>query len=149
MGLESADVVLESRLLSGAAQRQFSGKRLLSQAPVLKVSDVKELERLCAEARCLMDRYMAGVFLVCIYGRCGWSDIANLHTCDLSDKYFLELSTVVHKTSITAVRKTTLLPIAVPTIGLTDADWFCFWKEAAEELEIDFSGVLAFLLALL
>ena len=141
MGLESADIVLESRLLSGAAQRHFSGKRLLSQAPVLKVADVKELERICCKTTCFMDRYIAGVFLVCIYGRCRWSDIANLNSCDLTDESFIELTTVVHKTSITAVRKTTLLPIAVPTVGLTGSDWFASWKETAEDLHVDFSCV--------
>ena len=115
MGLESADVVLESRKISGAAQGHFSNKRLLSQAPVLTVDNVRELERICAHSTCKMDRYMSGVFLIRAYGRCSWSDVANIHACDLSDHSFLERSTVVHKTSVTAVRKTTLLPIAVPT----------------------------------
>ena len=47
---------------------------------------------------------MAGALLACIYGRCGWSDIANLHSCDTQDKNFLELTVVVDKASVTVVR---------------------------------------------
>ena len=141
MGLDSADVVLESRKISGAAQRHFSQKRLLSQAPVLTVSDVKELERICVQGSCKMDRYISGAFLICVYGRCRWRDVANLHSCDLSDKLYVEIATVVHKTSVTAVRKTTLLPIAAPTIGISDYGWFESWTEVSNELGIDFASV--------
>ena len=140
MGLDSADVVLDSRKISGAAQRHFSKKRLLSQAPVLTVSDVIELERICAQANCVMDRYISGVFLICVYGRCRWSDVANLHSCDLSDRGYVEMATVIHKTSVTAVRKTTLLPIAVPTVGVSDHRWFEGWVAAAEHLSVDFEN---------
>ncbi len=135
MGLESADIVLDSRKIAGATSRHFSNKRLLSQAPVLSLEDGQELERICNQSSCNMDRYMSGALLVCIYGRCRWSDVANLHACDLLDPSFLELTTVVHKTSVTAVRTNTLLPIAVPTVGLTDNYWFDSWVEVAGILD--------------
>ena len=55
VGLESADIVLDSRRLAGAAPRHFSTKCLLSQAPVLSVDDVKELESKVSFSSCKMD----------------------------------------------------------------------------------------------
>ena len=141
MGLESASEILESRRISGAAQRLFAGKRPLNQAPVLKVATVAYLEKICATASELMDVYMAGVLLICVYGRCRWSDIAHLQACDLSDDAFIEMTTTTHKTSITEVRKTTLLPIAVPTVGITEYSWYSHWSEAASILRVDLEKV--------
>ena len=76
-----------------------------------------------------------------VYGRRRWSDVPNIYTCDLTDHSFIELSTVLHNTSVTAVRKTTLLPISVPTLGLTDNDGFGRWTETAKELDVSFSAI--------
>ena len=141
MGLESADDIISSRRITGAAQRLFSNKRTLQQAPVLKVSTVAYLEKVCATASELMDAYLAGILLICIYGRCRWSDIAHLQACDLSDEAFIEMTTTTHKTSITEVRKTTLMPIAVPTVGITEHNWYRHWSEAASLLRVDLEQV--------
>eukprot|EP00435_Cladocopium_sp_Y103_P006554 s3790_g2.t1 len=147
MGFECMDKILASKRLRGLSDILFTSKRKLQQALVLTVQQVRALHDVldCSEADDY-DRAAAAFLLTALYGRCRASDLSCIECIDhdhgdQGDGY-IELFTAVHKTGRSAVRKTTLLPILVPAIGINGKNWAVSAQTAFYRVGLCFSGVV-------
>ena len=127
LGFESLEEVIASRRILGLSEKLYSGKRLLRQALPLTVSQMQRLHGILQdENRNVIDRCAAAYFLIATYGRCGHSDLVNIHSIvpdhDIRGG-FLEVKTSPHKTGRGAEKQTQLLPILIPAIGVTGEPW--------------------------
>ena len=78
------------------------------------------------------DRAAAGYLLLALYGRCRHSDLQNVSEIihDYSDDGgYLEVRTKSHKTARNALKRTMLLPIILPVLGV---DGSCFVRHVGE-----------------
>ena len=127
LGFECLSCAVASRRLVGASDLMLAGKRLLRQALVLSVPQVKRLHSILADSeRHLMDRVLAVHILFALYGRCRHSDLLDIHAMefDLDSKGgFVILSTCSHKTGRVAALKTRLMPIVIPARGVDGSIW--------------------------
>ena len=127
LGFDSLAVAVSSRRLTGASEIMLAGKRLLRQALVLSVSQVKRLHSILTDSgRHLFDRVIVVHILFALYGRCRHSDLLDIHdiSCDFDDKGgFVTLSTCSHKTGRMASLKTRLMPIVIPARGVDGSIW--------------------------
>ena len=127
MGFSCLEVVLNSRRLKGYSEVLYSCKRKLQQALTLSVWQVKCLHLKLEDAESNeFDRAAAGFMLAAIYGRCRASDFSFLdhikHDHNRNEG-FVEFFTSVHKTGRSAAKKSILLPILAPAIGITGNNW--------------------------
>ena len=127
LGFESLEGVTCSRRLVGLAEIMLSGKRLLKQALVLTVHQVKCLHMALRDRhRHATDRALIGYVLFCLYGRCRNSDLQAIHKIELdfSDAGgFVVITTCNHKSGRMAALKTKLLPIVIPARGVDGSIW--------------------------
>lgn len=127
LGIESLEHVIKSRRLIGSSEIAYSNKRLLRQALPLTTTQLKMLhEVLRSETHHIMDRALAAYLLIACYGRCRHSDLQSIAavTCDfVSNGGFILIETAVHKCSRSAMQKSRLLPILVPTRGIDGTAW--------------------------
>ena len=127
LGFESLEGVTCSRRLVGLAEIMLSGKRLLKQALVLTVHQVKCLHLALRDRhRHATDRALIGYVLFCLYGRCRNSDLQAIHKIELdfSDAGgFVVITTCNHKSGRMAALKTKLLPIVIPARGVDGSIW--------------------------
>ena len=127
LGFESLEGVTNSRRLVGLSEIMLSGKRLLRQALVLTVHQVKCLHMILRDKRRhATDRALVGYVLFCLYGRCRNSDLQAIHRIELdfSDAGgFVVITTCNHKSGRMAALKTKLLPIVVPARGVDGSIW--------------------------
>ena len=132
LGFDGADSILESERISGLCHRLEITKRPTKRAVVLKRTQVVALERtLLNPGSWLPDRIMAGHCLFCVFGRLRWRDSQWVANATI-DGGFLECQTLVTKTSTTALKKTTFLPIVVPLKLLETENWADKWLELRE-----------------
>ena len=126
-GFETLSSATGSRRLLGRSELMFSQKDPVRQAVVLSVHDVLTLHSKLNDVESgIFDRIGAGYLLLCLYGRCRHSDLANVnhvvHDHDSSSGY-VEIFTRCHKTARGAVKKSTFLPIWIPAIGINNENW--------------------------
>ena len=124
LGFDGLGPALSSRRLVGICEIMMAKKRILKQAMVLTVSQVKGLHRaLRDQSRHAVDR---AVILFALYGRCRNSDLLMIHSVepDFSESGgFVTIQTCNHKTGRTAMLKARLLPIVIPARGVDGSVW--------------------------
>ena len=138
LGLTGASDVISSPRVQGCSRDAYLSKRRLQQRPPLSVDQVKSLEIYVADMMgSARDVYAAGCFLLCVFMRARFSDMQNM--CDLvADELlvdgdvtgYLEAKVTRSKTAYTTERKTMLLPMAAPLLGVSGKHWFRRWQEA-------------------
>ena len=138
-GLHGAEEVLKSGRIRGFVEKQFSLKRKLLQRSPLSVKQVATLEETVRDvSRTAADRLAAGFFLLLVYGRLRYSDAQQLSRLRLdmpnAEQGFLEGVAERTKTSLSLERKTRLLPIAIPTLSLSEEPWIPVWLDLRKEL---------------
>ena len=109
LGFEMLDRAVLSRRIVGLSELLLAAKQFLKQAKVLTVLQVRSLHTLLENNHVdIWDRALAGYALVALYARARHSDLSHIYQCichfDL-DGGFLELNTVVHKTSRSARKR--------------------------------------------
>ena len=133
-----ADVQSSARI-SGSCHKQQLTKRPLKQSNTLLVSQVLGLESLVVTpGENDQDKCMSGQALTCLHLRARWSDgmwlssvVPDIHPEDPNSSLF-EASTLVSKTSTTAEKKTTFLPMVGIIGGLSLLPWYDEWMLARE-----------------
>ena len=127
MGYGNLDEILNSKRLMGSADIMFVTKEHLKQSRVLTVHQVIQLHQILkSDTYADYDKAAAGYLLLALYGRCRHSDLQNVIEVvhDYSDDGgFLEFRTSSHKTARNALKRTVLLPIVLPVVGV---DGGCF-----------------------
>lgn len=143
MGFECMDAILVSKRLRGLSDILFAGKRKLLQAQTLTVQQVKVLHSILEGDRSnAFDRAAAGFMLTALYGRCRVSDLSFLDSIkhDHDDAGgFVELFTSVQKTGRSAVKKSALLPILCPAVGVTGTNWVTHALQAFSNVGLSFA----------
>lgn len=138
IGLQGVDEVVGSARVKGAAHRAYLRKRPTKQCQVLTVDMVRSLECLVSNANAMVDRYAAGFFLFMLFGRARFSDAQSALSfrLDLAEdgEGFLEACASHCKTANTKERKTRLLPVAAPAIGVSTVRWAELWMMVARSL---------------
>ena len=127
LGYDSLGPALNSRRLVGICEIMLSQKRLLKQARVLTVAQVKGLHKSLRDSTLhLMDRAVIAYVLFALYGRCRNSDLLMIHSVesDFDDAGgYVIIQTCNHKTGRLASLKSRLLPIVVPARGVDGLIW--------------------------
>ena len=150
LGFDSLESAVKSRRLAGASEIMLAGKRLLRQASVLTVNQVKGLHAaLMNENLHIMDRTVVAFILFSLYGRCRNSDLMSIHSFSPdfdAEGGFVTIETCNHKSGRMASLKTRLLPILVPARGVTGDVWvdhaIKIFHEAGIPLENPIDGPL-------
>ena len=141
LGLSGAEDAVTSKRVSGLAHEMFLNKRKTRPRDPLTVDMTKRLEDFVQDPRALArDRVAAGCFLLCLYMRARYSDMLVMENL-LADEIefdgvpggYIEASVSRSKTSYTTERKTRLLPMAAPRLGVGGTDWFKGWQRACIE----------------
>ena len=145
-GFETLSSATGSRRLLGRSELMFSQKDPVRQAVVLSVHDVLTLHSKLNDVESgIFDRIGAGYLLLCLYGRCRHSDLANVnhvvHDHDSSSGY-VEIFTRCHKTTRGAVKKSTFLPILIPAIGIDNENWVENLQQLMLECGMVFDGLI-------
>ena len=126
-----------SRRLIGTCEIMLAGKRLLKQALVLTVAQVKGLHAALVNSNLhVMDRAVVAYLLFALYGRCRNSDLLMIHSVerDFNESGgFVIIQTSHHKTGRMAALKTRLMPIVVPARGIDGSVWV---ESALKALEV-------------
>ena len=143
-GFENLSTVTGSRRLIGSSEIMFSMKDPTKQALVLTVDEVLTLHsKLVDSSLEVFDRIGSGYLLMCLYGRCRHSDLANVDHIDhehTSDSGFIEIFTRHHKTARGAAKKAMLLPILIPAVGIDNRNWVQVLHELMEGVGLCFEG---------
>ena len=86
-----------------------------------------------------IDRFAAGCFLVCLYGRARWSDVGYVHHAELDRQRngSLTLFTAEHKTAGVGLRREQYLPLIIPWEGVTSDPWIDTFLDLYAELGLD------------
>ena len=116
LGIDGAESVIRSERVLGLCHNSELKKAPTRPATELLVSEVESLERILFDDEAwLPDRVAAGHFLLCIYGRLRWSDSQELQHPIIDRRStgggYLETCTLRTKTSTTAAKKTSWLPV--------------------------------------
>jgi len=127
LGFDSLAGAVSSRRLIGISEIMLAGKRLLKQAAVLTVSQVRGLHAALVNKNLhIMDRAVVGAILIGLYGRCRNSDLQSIHSFETDfgpDGGFITIETCNHKAGRLAALKTRLLPILIPARGVNGDVW--------------------------
>ena len=127
LGFDSLAGAVTSRRLIGISEIMLAGKRLLKQAAVLTVAQVRGLHAALVNKNLhIMDRAVVGAILIGLYGRCRNSDLQSIHSFEADfgpDGGFITIETCNHKAGRLAALKTRLLPILIPARGVTGDVW--------------------------
>ena len=92
----------------------------------------------------IIDKFMLGATLFCLYSRSRWSDIQHLDSMwvDRAEHNgeifgFIETRTVFHKTATSLKKKSIFLPIVCPILGVTAVDWTSAWFAVCDSLGVN------------
>ena len=136
LGLKHWPGATGSRRLLGHSELMFSQKDPVRQAAVLTVHDVLTLHSELNDIESgIYDRVGAGYLLLCLYGRCRHSDLANVNG-------HVEIFTRCHKTARGAVKKSTFSPILIPAVGINNEDWVEKLQHLMLECGMVFDGLI-------
>ena len=125
--------------VKGFCFKQLVTKRPYKQADVLSVSMVSALERIVlTESDYFADRIFAGHCCLCIHGRFRWSDAQSISSLKLDvapdGSGFLQAFSIGEtKTSTTAAKKTTFLPLTALIGGISTDRWAQKWISLRED----------------
>ena len=138
IGLDGVSEISESERILGVCHRLQLTKRVTKRSEVLSRQDVVCLERTLMDPECwLPDRVMAGHCLFCLFGRLRWRDsiwiVSAVIDRGLEGGGYLECGTQTSKTSNTAQKKSSILPIVVPLCLLETTDWAGKWIQLREK----------------
>ena len=127
LGFEGLGPALNSRRLIGICELMLAQKRLLKQALVLTVAQVKGLHKSLRDGNMhIMDRAVIAYILFALYGRCRNSDLLMIHSVEpdfSGDGGYVTVQTCNHKTGRMAMLKSRLMPIVVPARGVDGLVW--------------------------
>ena len=134
VGLHGADLALQSGRVRGISSKLFLRKRKLMQRVPLRVRDLVFLE----EAACGKhgvkgkDRVAAGFFVYLCLGRLRFSDGMQSGDIDIPSESWAYVTARVTRTksSLTLERKTRLLHVCAPCMGVSGMNWSAGWDEA-------------------
>jgi hypothetical protein len=137
IGLHGAIAAADSPRVKGFADRMRANKRPLSQSPPLSVKQVRQLEHVLYEAPDIQDSLFAGHCLFCILARSRWGDSQSLtgmvEDVNEDGEGFLQLATRMTKTSSSAEKKATFLPMVAITPSITESPWHSRWIEVRRQ----------------
>ena len=143
MQIPIPDRLLNDAQLRGRAQRLMSTKVDYKPARPLKAAEVIMMEKGMVEDIDLIDKYMLGAALFCLYSRSRWSDIQHLDSLwvDRTEHNgeifgFIETRTVHHKTATSLKKKRVFLPVVSPILGITTTDWTEAWFAVWDDLKV-------------
>ena len=141
--LREVDSILQSRRLLGFAASERLKKGPTRQAAPLELVHVQRLHEVLEHGTCVTDRLGAGVMLVCIYGRAGWSDLRCIHHVVVEEgrNGFLTLFTSEHKTSAVGARREQYLPLVIPWMGVTHDEWVRTFLHVYKQCGLDITRV--------
>ena len=138
--------LLENPLVKGRASRLGAERVDYNPARSLKASEVLTLEKHTLTDLNLVDKYMLGAVLFCIFSRSRWSDIKYLDQIWVEkDHYegevfgFVEARTRHHKSATSLGKKQRFMPLVCPLLGISGLHWVDSWLQACDELGIVFS----------
>ena len=138
LGMETLVPCLSSRRLTGLAEILLAGKPLLKQAAPLTVNQVLLIHKALNDVnKHPYDRAFSAYCLIALYGRCRHSDLQCIHSVKLDVGQgcsFLEITTSNHKTGRSAEKKSKLLPILIPGIGVNGEQWLALACKALESV---------------
>ena len=136
--METLIPCLSSRRLTGLAEILLAGKPLLKQAAPLTVNQVLLIHKALNDVnKHPYDRAFSAYCLIALYGRCRHSDLQCIHSVKLDVGQgcsFLEITTSNHKTGRSAEKKSKLLPILIPGIGVNGEQWLSLACKALESV---------------
>ena len=146
------ELVLDAQL-KGRAQRLMLSREDYKPARPLKTSEVIAMEQGMMSDLDILDKYLLGCALFCLYSRSRWSDIQFLDSIWVDrEEYngeifgFVETRTVHHKTATSLKKKRVFLPIVCPILGITKVDWtaewFALWHALKLNMESEPFGAL-------
>ena len=147
LGVRDVEKIFSSKHISGFADQMFANKSVWSPADVLTVQEVILLHEF-AECKQFghVDRLAACHFLHALYSRSRWSDFRHIHEIllDFDENHvgYLEIRTRKHKTAKNADKKSKLLPVVAPTLGIYPRPWSRTWVELRTALGLPTSGVV-------
>ena len=135
--------LLENPLVRGRASRLGAEKVDYNPARSLKASEVLILERRMLADMDVVDKYMLGAVLFCIFSRSRWSDIKYLDQIWVEkDHYegevfgFIEARTRHHKSATSLGKKQRSMPLVCPLLGISGCHWVDSWIQACDELGV-------------
>ena len=136
---------LGSRRIGGISEQMLAGARWVRQAVELTVGEVRCLHQLSTSSEAHpWDKAIASYTLVALYGRCRHSDLSDVHAIkrdlDPDGKGFLILFLGQRKTSRLQARSRRLLPVLIPTIGITGTEWVSSALQALGAVGIQVEG---------
>ena len=138
LGMETLGPCLSSRRLAGLSEILLAGKPLLKQATPLTVNQVILIHKALNDTgKHPYDRAFSAYCLIALYGRCRHSDLQCIHSAKLDvgkGCSFLEITTSNHKTGRSAEKKSKLLPILIPGIGVNGEHWLTLACKALEDV---------------
>ena len=147
LGMRDVEPIFASKHISGLADQMFVEKSVWSPADVLTVEQVLLLHEF-AECQQFnqVDRLAACHFLHALYSRSRWSDFRHVHEIlidfDANHVGYLEVRTRKHKTARNADKKSKLLPVVAPTLGIHPRPWSKTWVELRLLAGLPTSGVV-------
>ena len=135
--------LLENPLVKGRASRLGAEKKDYNPARSLKASEVLILEKHMSTDMDLVDKYMLGAVLFCIFSRSRWSDIKYLDQIWVDkDHYegevfgFVEARARHHKSATSLGKKQRFMPLVCPLLGISGSPWVDSWMQACDELGV-------------
>ena len=150
LGFTGLGPALNSRRLIGVCELMLSQKRLLKQALVLTVAQVKGLHKFLRDTNLhVMDRAVIAYILFALYGRCRNSDLLMIHSVepDFTEAGgYVIIQTSNHKTGRLASLKTRLMPIVILARGVDGSIWvgdaLSVFESAGVDLQTPIDGPL-------
>jgi len=137
VGLDGAKEIISSERILGLCHKLELTKRPTVQSDTLSRAEVVCLERTLGDPQAwLPDRVKAGHDLFCTFGRLRWKDSQWIESAEIdvdeNGNGFLECRTLYTKTSNTAKKRTTFLPVVVPLNLLETSNWAEKWLQVRE-----------------
>jgi hypothetical protein len=138
LGIDGAEAAVNSTRVRGIAYSTFLEKAPTKCKRALSVAQVELLENKVLngelDAESLYLRYCSGTFLLMMYGRLRFSDMAKFQDL-VFDQQYVEGSISQNKTSKTKEKATALLPVLVPVNGLV-YQWCSTWRNLRRQLHL-------------
>eukprot|EP00434_Breviolum_minutum_P016188 symbB.v1.2.014264.t1/scaffold1033.1/size247163/2 len=135
--------LLENPLVKGRASRLGAEKVDYNPARSLKASEVSVLERQMLTDMDVVDKYMLGAVLFCIFSRSRWSDLRYIDQFWVEKDFyegevfgFIEARTKQHKSATSVVKKQRFMPLVCPILGITGVQWVDSWTQSCEQLGV-------------
>jgi hypothetical protein len=138
IGLIGAAGAAASPRIIGFAHRSMVTKSPSKQACPLKLSHLATLEKVLNQSEDALDSVFSGHCLLCVNLRARWSDAQFISSFEEDEgeglEGFIQANTLHTKTSTTAKKRTTFLPMSGIRHFISDDDWFKRYIEARSKV---------------